>query len=143
MNIYYVLTMFALVIAALLVVVAILWGLFALSEVYGVWAAHKRGQAELAQAVNEQKIQGAEAQGRLAAAEMNKQAELIDASAVAKSVEIIGKALQNNAGYLQWQWINMMRDRDNGDTIYVPTEASLPILESTRLIAELNKTEEA
>ena len=64
------------------------------------------------------------------AATLNKEAEIIDASAVAKSVEIIGKALHDNHGYLQWKWIHMMQERDSGDTIYVPTEASLPILEA-------------
>lgn len=117
-------------IVGLLVIVGIIWALFALGSVYSVWSAHKSGQADLAQAQNEQQIQVAQAKGRLEAAELNKQAEIIDASAVAKSVEIIGQALHNNAGYLQWQWIHMMKERDSGDTIYVPTEASLPILEA-------------
>lgn len=96
---------------------------------YGVWSAHKQGQADLARAQNDQQIQVAKAKGRLQAAELNKEAEIIDASAVAKSVEIIGKALHDNHGYLQWKWIHMMEDTDNA-TIYVPTEASLPILEA-------------
>lgn len=116
----------------LLLLVAAIWGLCALGKVYGVWSAHKSGQADLAQAHNEQQIQVAKAQGRVDAAELNKQAEIIDASAVAKSVEIIGKALHDNHGYLQWKWIHMMQERDSGDTIYVPTEASLPILEARK-----------
>lgn len=112
--------------------IAIIWCLSAFGRVYGVWAAHKQGQADLAQAQNEQQIQVAQAQGRLQAAELNKQAEIIDASAVAKSVEIIGTALHNNHGYLQWKWIHMMEDNENS-VIYVPTEASLPILEAGRL----------
>lgn len=120
---------FALVLA-LLLIVAIIWGLSALGAVYSVWRAHKQGQAELAQAKNEQQIQTAKAQGRLSAADLNKQAEIIDASAVAKSVEIIGTALHNNEGYMRWQWIRMMEQKDAGDVIYVPTEANLPILEA-------------
>lgn len=112
-----------------LLVVGIIWGIMALSQVYGVWSAHKTGQAELAQAKNEQQIQTAAAQGRLSAAVLHKQAEIIDAEAVAKSVEIIGTALHNNSGYLQWQWIHMMKHNKNS-VIYVPTEASLPILEA-------------
>jgi hypothetical protein len=98
--------------------------------IYSVWAAHKSGQADLAKAKNEQQVQVAEANGRLNAAEINKQAQMIEAEAISKSVEIIGKSLHDNAGYLQWQWIKMMEDRDSGDTIYVPTEAGLPILEA-------------
>ncbi len=122
------------IVLILLALVAIIWGLCALSQVYGVWSAHKSGQADLAQAQNEQLIQVAQAKGRLNAAELNKQAEIIDAEAVSKSVEIIGKALHENHGYLQWKWIHMMQERDSGDTIYVPTEAGLPILEAGKRI---------
>lgn len=98
--------------------------------IYGVWAARKRGEADLAEAQGEQQIQIAQAESRLKSATLNKDAELIDASAVAKSVEIIGKALHDNEGYMRWQWIRMMEQRDSGDTIYVPTESNLPILEA-------------
>jgi len=101
---------------------------------YGVWAAHKSGQADLAQAQNEQQVQVAQARGRKEAATLNKEAAIIEAEAVAKSVETIGKSLEGNIEYLQWQWINMMEQRDAGDTIYVPTEAGLPILEAARKI---------
>lgn len=117
----------ALVIVAL--VIGVIWGLCALGRIYSVWAAHKEGLADLARAQNEQQCQVAQAQGRLQAADLNRQAEIIDASAVAKSVEIIGTALHNNHGYLQWKWIHMMENNSNS-TIYVPTEASLPILEA-------------
>jgi regulator of protease activity HflC (stomatin/prohibitin superfamily) len=93
-------------------------------------ASLKEGEAMLARATNEQRVQVANAEGRLKAATLNRDAELIDAEAVAKSVEIIGKALHDNTGYLQWKWIHMMEERDSGDTIYVPTEAGLPILEA-------------
>jgi selenocysteine lyase/cysteine desulfurase len=78
---------------------------------------------------NEQKIQIAEAEGRLQAAEMNKKAAIIEAEAVAKQIEVIGNNLQKHDLYLRWQWIKMMEDRD-GSTIYVPTEANLPVLEA-------------
>lgn len=121
----------------ILLAVLIIWGLCALGAIYGVWAAHKTGQADLAQAHNEQQIQVSKAQGRLDAAELNKKAEIIDASAVAASVEIIGKALHENTGYLQWKWIHMMEERDSGDTIYVPTEAGLPILEAGKRVNQI------
>lgn len=94
-------------------------------------AAQKEGEASLARAQNEQRVQVAQAEGRLKAATLNKDAEIIDAEAVSKSVEIIGRALHDNSGYLQWQWIHMMKDNRNS-VIYVPTEASLPILEAGR-----------
>lgn len=120
---------FCVIVAIVIIVIAFC---MTIVPMWSVWAAHKEGMADLAQAQNEQQIQIAEARGRLAAAELNKQAEIIDAEAVAKSVEIIGKALHENNGYLQWKWIHMMSERDSGSTIYVPTEASLPILEAGR-----------
>lgn len=120
--------------------VAIVFGLSALSRKYRVWSSKKQGQTEmiladlegqaaLLRAHNEQQIQVAQAKGRLDAAGIEKQAEIIDAEAVAKSVEIIGRSLHENQGYLQWKWIHMMEDTENA-TIYIPTEAGLPILEA-------------
>ena len=93
-------------------------------------------------AENEERMQVSKARGRLEAAELNKKAEIIDAEAVSKSVETIGKSLKQNEGYLRWQWIKMMDNRDAGDTIYVPTEAGLPILEAGRQVNKEILTEE-
>lgn len=100
---------------------------------YDVWASRKAGQADLAQAEYEQKIQIARAQARLDAAELNKQAAIIEAQAVSAQIKEIGTGLTEHELYLRWQWIRMMEDRaSSADTIYVPTEANLPILEATR-----------
>lgn len=99
--------------------------------VYNVWAAHKSGQADYAQALNEQNIQIAKANSRFQAAEMNKKAAIIEAEAVAEQIAKIGTGLKEHDLYLRWQWIKMMEDRhSSSDTIYVPTEAGLPILEA-------------
>lgn len=92
-------------------------------------SAQKAGEAELAKAHNEQLVQVARAKGRLEAARLEKEAEIIDAEAIARSVEIIGKSLHENEGYLRYKWIHMMEHGGNS-TIYVPTEANLPILEA-------------
>lgn len=97
--------------------------------VWNVWSSRKAGEAELQEAMNYQKIQIAEAQSRLDAAEINKEAAIIEAQAVAAQVREIGAQLTQHDLYLRWQWIKMMEDRD-GETIYVPTEANLPILEA-------------
>lgn len=117
-----------LIVVGLFLVAFIAFLMFAL-PMYWVWSAKKRGEAELAAARGEQRIQVADAQARLEAADLNKRAELIDAAAVAQSIEIIGNALDGKDGYLQWQWIRMM-ETNPGSTIYVPTEAGLPILEA-------------
>jgi hypothetical protein len=81
-------------------VLAFIGFLFWFFPVYNVWQSRKSGEASLA-----------------------------EAQAVAESIEKIGSALRSNQGYLRWQWIKMMKERD-GQTVYVPTEANLPILEA-------------
>lgn len=110
----------------------LLWSLVGYPK-WRVWAAHQEGLADLMLARNEQQIQIAEAQSRLDAAGINKKAAVIEAEAVALQIEAIGKQLTTHDLYLKWQWIKMMEDRDSSsDTIYVPTEAGLPLLEATR-----------
>lgn len=115
-------------IAAALVVVILAWILFGYPY-WRVWASHQEGLADLMMAKNEQQIQIAQARSRLDAAELNKQAAVIEAQAVALQIAEIGKELTNHDLYLKWQWIKMMEDGRNA-TIYVPTEAGLPILEA-------------
>ena len=112
----------------LLLIIAI-WSM--ISPVYQVWASKKRGQAELAEANFAEQVAIAQATARLKSAQMNREAEVIDAMAVADSIAKIGNALQENDGYLRWQWIKSVADTDN-EVIYIPTEANLPILEATR-----------
>jgi hypothetical protein len=102
---------------------------------WNVWSSRKAGEADLAQANFEQQIQIAEANGRLQAAQLNKHAAIIEAEAVSQQITIIGEHLKQHDVYLRWQWIEMMKHRD-GETIYVPTEANLPILEAMRKSSE-------
>lgn len=58
-------------------------------------------------------------------------AEVERAKGVAEANRIIGESLKNNEGYLRYLWIQGLQD-GSSEVIYVPTEASLPILEATR-----------
>lgn len=101
---------------------------------WSVWASHQEGLAELQKAKNEQQMQVAQAQGRVDAATLNKQAAIIEAEAVSEQIKRIGTELDRHDLYLRWQWIKMMEDIDtHATTIYIPTEANLPILEAARL----------
>ena len=109
--------------------------------VWHVWKSQKSGEADLAEATYEQKIQVAQADGRLSAALKNKQAAIIEAEAVAAQINTIGEGLQRHDLYLRWQWVKMMEESGAyRETIYVPTEANLPILEAGR-IAAADKTQ--
>lgn len=109
----------------IILIIVFLW----LYPIYNVWASRKAGEAELAEAQNAQRVQLSEANARLEAAEINKKAAIIEASAVAEQIKVIGENLNEHGLYLRWQWIKMMEHR-KGSTIYVPTEAGLPILEA-------------
>lgn len=113
----------------LLVAVLVGWQLFGY-PVWKVWASQKQGEADLQQAHKEQQIQVSKAQGRVDAAQLNKQAAIIEAEAVSAQIESIGKQLTEHDLYLKWQWIKMMEERPESSVIYVPTEANLPILEA-------------
>ena len=125
----------------LFIAIALVAAWMAVYPRWRVWADKKRGEATLAEANYAQQVAIADARARKEAATLNKDAEIIDAQAVAISVETIGKALHNNEGYLRWQWIKMMGHTDS-DVIYVPTEAGLPILEAgKRIVREVESKE--
>lgn len=116
----------AIIIGAIIALIVI-W--MVVYPIYDVWASKKRGQGELAYANYEEQVAIAQATARLKSAEMNKKAEIVEAEAVSDSIAKIGNALQQNEGYLRWQWIKTMGDSEN-EKIYIPTEANLPILEA-------------
>lgn len=114
---------------AIVVLVLIAWSLFGL-PIWRVWAQKMQGEADLAQAHREQQIQVSKAQGRLDAAEINKKAAIVEATAVAAQIKEIGATLTHHDLYLRWQWIKMMEERPENSVIYVPTETNMPILEA-------------
>lgn len=114
------------------VIAILVWFLIGYPK-WRVWAAHQAGLADLQRAKNEQQIQVAKAQGRLDAAELNKQAAVVEAQGVALQIKEIGEQLTRHDLYLRWQWIKMMEEMDiENQVIYVPTEANLPVLEAGR-----------
>lgn len=117
-----------------------IWGLHALSRSYGVWSAMMVGKAELAQADYNRQIQVVEAQAKQDSAVKLAQAEIERAKGVAKANEIIGDSLKNNDAYLRYLWIQGLQTNQMM-TIYVPTEANLPILEAGRLQDMYNKAQ--
>lgn len=121
----------------LIVGTVIIWFIW-LHPIWKVWASKKKGEAELEEANFAEQVAIAQARARKGAAEMNKEAEIIEAQAVSISINTIGEALQKNDSYLRWQWIKMM-DRTSNATIYVPTETNLPILEAGRLNKDILK----
>lgn len=96
---------------------------------YNVYHQTLAGEAELKRAEQNRKIKVQEALAAEEAAKSLANAEVIRAGGVAKANEIIGKSLQGNEVYLHYLWL---QEIEKANTIYVPTEANLPILEASR-----------
>lgn len=107
---------------------------------YAEWQAEVRlaelrgqGLAELAQSEASKKVQIEDAKGKLEASKYLAEAEITRAKGVAEANKIIGDYLKSNEAYLRYLYIsNLEKAEANGsvNTIYIPTEAGLPILEA-------------
>ena len=98
---------------------------------YNVWRKQLSGKADLKEAEWSRQIAVEEAKARKESAVLDAEAEVERAKGVAEANKIIGTSLKNNDAYLRYLWIQGLHD-GNSETIYVPTEANLPILEATR-----------
>jgi hypothetical protein len=68
-----------------------------------------------------------EAQTKQIRAESNSKANAIEALAKAKAIKFVSDAIQNNPDYIKYIMVDGMYN--HGKTIYIPTEAGLPIIE--------------
>lgn len=113
----------------------------------GVWFAEWRGnvqkaeykaegEAELLKSESSKKVAVESAKAQLESAKLLAQAEVERAKGVAEANKIIGDSLKQNESYLRWLYIsNIEKAESKGTTtIYIPTEAGLPILESNRMV---------
>jgi hypothetical protein len=119
------------VIFALVLVIAICFGVSALYRNYSVWSANKSGEAQLAEANQNRNIAVLEAKARMESSHYAAEAEVIRAKGVAQANDIIMGRLGGPQNYLAYLQIEAMKDT-KGQVIYVPTETGLPITEATR-----------
>lgn len=118
--------------AAVLIILAfigllLLASLFWLWPTYKVWQLEMAGKAQLAEAEWSKQVQIEEAQANLEAEKLNALSEIERAKGMAEAINIEGGALTTE--YIQYLWVrqNIFNDKT---TIYIPTEANLPILEA-------------
>lgn len=96
---------------------------------YQVYSQRLAGEAELERQKFEKQVAVQSALAKKESAALLADAEVARAEGVAKANRIIGDSLRNNESYLRWLWIEHMADSKK-ETIYIPTEAGLPILEA-------------
>ena len=95
---------------------------------YKVYKKTQDGKAALEEAKQDRQIAIEEAQANLESEKLNSQAEVERAKGVAASIDIEGGKLTDR--YLQYLWVKGQAAHDGGETIYIPTEGNLPLLES-------------
>lgn len=97
------------------------------------WQAYmgeQRGKAELARAEQNRRIRVLEAQTKLDSAKLTALAEIEKAKGDAEANRIMVNSLGGHEGYLRWKYIEMLEENKTATTIYIPTEAGLPVLEA-------------
>lgn len=95
---------------------------------YRVWSQEMAGKAEFAKAEQNRKIKIEEAKANLEAEKLNAQAEVERAKGAAQAIEIENGKL--TPAYIQYLWVRQQSNSNADKIIYIPTEASLPILEA-------------
>lgn len=104
----------------------VLFGTAFLYRNYNVWAMEMKGKALLMEATQTRQIQVEQAK-----------AELESAKFRAEAISVIGKAAQDYPEYRTQEYIGAFAEALKEGTIdqiiYIPTEASLPLVEATRL----------
>ncbi len=103
---------------------------------YRVWEQGQKGKAEMARAEQNRRVKVLEATAKRDSAKMEAEAEVERARGVAQANAIIADGLQGHEEYLRYLWIDKVAGTANREVIYIPTEANMPILESTRLKVE-------
>lgn len=95
---------------------------------YRVWSQEMKGKAEFAQAEQNRKIKIEEAKANLEAEKLNAQAEIERAKGAAEAIKIENGQLTST--YIQYLWVRTQAANAPQKIVYIPTEASMPILEA-------------
>lgn len=105
---------------------------------YNVWEQSLEGKAELARAEQNRQIKINEAMAAKQAAIHLADAEVERAKGARQANDELAMSFGGPEGYLRYLYINALQET-SCDTIYIPTEANLPILESTRRLTKETK----
>ena len=118
-------------------VVAILAVVLVGLPTYNVYSKQMQGRAAYEEAVQNRRIRVLEAQAALDSAKLTAQAEIERAKGANEANRIMAEALGGAENYLRWSYINMLQEtagKEGRQTIYIPTEAGMPILEAGKRI---------
>lgn len=111
-------------VAVVIIILILMFGI----PMYRVWSQEMSGRAEYAKAEQNRKIKIEEAKANLEAEKLNAQAEIERAKGAAQAIEIENGKLTST--YIQYLWVRQQGNNNVEKIIYIPTEASMPILEA-------------
>lgn len=100
---------------------------------YNIWTNEQAGKAELARAEQNRQIAVQEAKAKLDSAKLLAEAEVERAKGLAEANKIVADSLTGKSEYIHYLWIEALKDSKD-QIIYIPTEAGIPVTESTRLL---------
>ncbi len=95
---------------------------------YKVWVKEMDGKAQFAEAEQNRRIKIEEAKANLESEKLNAQAEIERAKGAAEAIKIENGQLTTT--YIQYLWVRQQSDNKIQKIVYIPTEASMPILEA-------------
>lgn len=120
------------IVASIVMVIFLIFGALFGYPLYSVWSNEQAGRAELARAEQNRQIAVQEAKAKMESAELLAEAEIVRAKGLAKANEIVADSLTGKSEYIHYLWIEALKESKD-QIIYIPTEAGIPITESTRL----------
>lgn len=112
---------------SILLILLFIIGIFWAYPNYKVYAKELSGKAELREAEWNRQIAIEEANAEKESAKLKAEAEVIRAGGIAEANRIIAGSITDE--YLKYRFIEGLND-GNTETIYVPTETNLPLLEA-------------
>jgi len=95
---------------------------------YKVYRADHAGQASLKEAENAKLVEIEEAKAHLESERLNAQSEVVRAEGAAEAIQTEAGELTEK--YIQYLWVR--QQSGDAETVYIPTEAGLPLLEANR-----------
>ena len=113
---------------AIIGLLALTVALMSVIPVYRVWSQEMAGKAQFAEAEQNRRIKVEEAKANLEAEKLNAQAEIERAKGAAEAIRIENGQLTTT--YIQYLWVRQQSNNQIQKIVYIPTEASMPILEA-------------
>lgn len=116
------------VFGAIFLFLSVIVSMFVFLPRYNVWRSELKGRAEFVRAEQNRQIKIEEAKANLEAEKLNAQAEIERAKGAAEAIKIENGQITTT--YIQYLWVRQQANSNIDKIIYIPTEASMPILEA-------------